>query len=196
MDYKKSINSYVEPFFNSKYTALAESVATDADKNKRKELVVKLVGASVDYFGKYTNEKEIKASISEGDSNVDLTSDNIDPTYATPIEYEKHCEAELTRGGWDASVTKNGADQGVDILAVKDGFTLVVQCKKYNNPVGNKAVQEVISGREYYKADAAAVVTNSPYTKSAKQLASASNVKLLHHSQLNQLTPDDFECYM
>lgn len=77
-------------------------------------------------------------------------------------------------------------------MATINNFRLVEQCKKYINPVGNKAVQEAIAGREYYEADVAVVVTNSSYTKSARRLASASNVKLLHHSQLSQLKLDDF----
>jgi len=48
-------------------------------------------------------------------------------------------------------------------------------------------VQEVIAGREFEKADIAAVVSNSTFTKSAKQLAGAANVLLLHHAELDKL---------
>jgi len=66
----------------------------------------------------------------------------------------------------------------------KEGFTYVVQCKLYNQPVGNKAVQEVTSAQAYYEAIGAVVITNNDYTKSARQLAESQNVWLLHDSQL------------
>lgn len=105
-------------------------------------------------------------------------------TYA---EYERFCADILIKCGWNASLTKSVGDQGVDILANKQGFTLAIQCKKYSNPVGNKAVQEVSSGKRYYHADACAVVTNNTYTPSARSLAIAESVLLLHHDDLHIL---------
>ena len=71
-----------------------------------------------------------------------------------------------------------------DVIIEKYGYKFVVQCKLYNQPVGNKAVQEVTSAQSYYEAVGAVVVTNNEYTKSARQLAESQNVWLLHDSQL------------
>jgi restriction system protein len=65
-----------------------------------------------------------------------------------------------------------------------NGTTLVVQCKLYSSPVGNKAVQEVIAGRAFENADMAAVVSNMAFTKSARVLAQQAGVDLLHHDEL------------
>ena len=73
------------------------------------------------------------------------------------------------------------------MIATAESITVVGQCKFYSNPVGNSAVQEAIAGREFQKADYAFVVTNSKFTPSAKSLAAASNVLLLHHSELCDL---------
>ena len=104
-----------------------------------------------------------------------------------PYHYEQFCALLARKCGWDANATSGSADQGIDIVARKDGLTLVIQCKKYNKPVGNKAVQEVIAAREFMQADEAAVVSNSTYTKSAKALAHASQVHLWHHVDLLKL---------
>lgn len=104
-----------------------------------------------------------------------------------PLEYEKLVCDTLRRLGWDAKTTKGSGDQGVDVLASREGVSVVIQCKLYSSPVGNAAVQEAISGREFEKADYAAVVSNATYTKSAIQLASTANVQLLHHDQLSEL---------
>ena len=103
------------------------------------------------------------------------------------IAYEHYCADILRRSGWNALVSKASNDQGVDILVSNQRKTVAIQCKKYSNPVGNKAVQEVTSGATFHNADHAVVVSNSSYTTSARQLAGKSGVLLLHHSELGRL---------
>ncbi len=43
-------------------------------------------------------------------------------------------------------VTRGSGDYGVDVLAEKEGVTYAVQCKRYDGPVGVKAVQEAYAG--------------------------------------------------
>jgi restriction system protein len=50
--------------------------------------------------------------------------------------------------------------------------------------VGNSAVQEASAGAVYWNGTHAVVVTNAEFTKAAKQLASSTNVTLLHYSRL------------
>ncbi|MBL4763861.1 MAG: restriction endonuclease [Colwellia sp.] len=101
-----------------------------------------------------------------------------------PYEYEEYIAQNLISLDWDAYSTKGSGDQGADVLAEKNGIKLVVQCKLYGQPVGNKAVQEVYSAKGFYGCDVAIVVTNSSFTKSAMQLASSLDVHLLHDSEL------------
>jgi len=105
----------------------------------------------------------------------------------TPTDYEKYCAQQLISAGWMANTTKASGDQGTDIIAIKGHIRLVVQCKLYSQPVGNKAVQEVAAARTHEQADFAAVVTNSRYTYSAQQLATTNQVLLLHHSDLTHI---------
>jgi restriction system protein len=94
--------------------------------------------------------------------------------------FELFCAEELKQSGWDVRVTKGSRDQGVDVVAQKSGLRLVVQCKLYSRPVGNKAVQEVVAARAHEGAQAAAVVTNNEYTQPARELAATNGVLLLH----------------
>jgi hypothetical protein len=105
----------------------------------------------------------------------------------TPSQYEAYCAEELKRHGWDASVTKGSRDQGVDVVATKAGVRVVLQCKLYSQPVGNKAVQEVVAARNYERARFGIVVSNNSYTAPAQALASANGVYLLHHRELSGL---------
>jgi restriction system protein len=102
----------------------------------------------------------------------------------TPVEYEHLVARTLRNYGWHAGTTKGSGDQGVDVLASKAPFRLVIQCKLYTNSVGNAAVQEAISAREWEGATHGAVVSNAKYTKAAKELAHKSGIMLWHHDDL------------
>ena len=74
--------------------------------------------------------------------------------------------------------TKTTGDQGVDIIAMKDNNKIAIQAKCYSQPVGNHAIMEAIAGMKYYKANQCMVITNSTFTKAAKDLATANGVIL------------------
>jgi hypothetical protein len=105
----------------------------------------------------------------------------------SPAEFEVFCAEELRRAGWDARVTQHSRDQGVDVIAEKSNTRVVLQCKLYSNPVGNKAVQEISAGRIHESAHYGIVVTNSTYTAPAEELATTNGILLLHYSDLGKL---------
>lgn len=83
-------------------------------------------------------------------------------------------------GYWCVKVTgASGGDYGVDITARKGLFRkYAVQCKRYSNPVGVRAVQEVVGGMRVYNCNRAMVVTNNTYTRQARVLAEENDVLL------------------
>jgi HJR/Mrr/RecB family endonuclease len=105
----------------------------------------------------------------------------------TPNEFEYYCAQELRRAGWDARVTLQSRDQGVDVVAVKNGTRVVLQCKLYSRPVGNKAVQEAAAARAHEQADVGIVVSNHRYTQDAEALAQTNRILLLHYTDLSRL---------
>jgi restriction system protein len=106
----------------------------------------------------------------------------------SPEDYEHHCADVLRRSGWSAEVTGMSGDQGIDVLARRDGLSVAVQCKLlFSRPVGNKAVQEAHAAAGYVETSHAAVVSNAPFTRSAEALADKLGVLLLHHSELPRL---------
>jgi restriction system protein len=102
----------------------------------------------------------------------------------TGREYEVYCKELLEDADWSVVLTPGSGDQGADIIAEKNGIRVVVQCKFYSSPVGNKAVQEAYAAAGFQDAHYAAVTTNSIFTKSARQLAHKNNVLVLHHEDL------------
>lgn len=106
---------------------------------------------------------------------------------ASGEDYERFvCDLVNSSDFATASQTKATGDQGVDVVVTfkGSGIKIAIQCKLYSGSVGNDAVQQVVAGRIFYGCDRAMVVTNSTFTEAAKELANATGVSLLHHTDL------------
>lgn len=103
------------------------------------------------------------------------------------FEYELYVQKKFNQYGWESFCTKKTGDQGADVVAKKSNFTIVVQCKRYSKPVGNKAVQEAYAAKSYYNADRAIVVTNNAYTKPAMQLAQNLGILLIGDEDIKNI---------
>ncbi len=101
--------------------------------------------------------------------------------------YETLCRNLLQAEGWRVETTPVTGDQGADLIAEAGGRRVIIQCKFHARPVGNKAVQEAHAAVGFHAGDHAAVVSNASFTRSARQLAQANGVLLLHHDQLADL---------
>ncbi|HEX5430106.1 MAG TPA: restriction endonuclease [Patescibacteria group bacterium] len=104
-------------------------------------------------------------------------------------EFETYLARLLKENGFtDIAGTPATGDQGADLIAKRNGKTIIIQAKRYDGTVGNKAVQEVASAVQFYGADEGWVITNSMFTKSAKELAHKANVRLIDGTDLKQFS--------
>lgn len=102
--------------------------------------------------------------------------------------FEHWCANLLTRLDYEnVYVTPGSGDQGVDIVAVKDGIRHAFQCKRYSSRVGNKPVQEVYAGMEMYNCSVGTVITNQHFTDGAIELARRTGVHLWDRHTLETL---------
>lgn len=113
-----------------------------------------------------------------------VISDGLQPSAARPASqigraFEQSCGARLGEVGFDVEFTSVSGDFGCDILATKDGLRYAVQCKARDGPTGLTAVQEAAAARSHYRADYAVVVSQSGYTKAARDLALSTRVVLV-----------------
>lgn len=100
------------------------------------------------------------------------------------FQFENYLATLFRDNGYAVKVTSARGDFGADLLLSKDGKKIAVQAKRYIKPVGIKAVQEVIAAATYYKTNESWVVATNSFTKSAKALAHASEVKLIDKENL------------
>ncbi|QVI33753.1 restriction endonuclease [Lacticaseibacillus chiayiensis] len=116
----------------------------------------------------------------------DLKMENVDIMEGE--KFEEFCAYLLKRNGFKhIQLTQASGDQGIDIIARKKGQSIGFQCKRYTGFVGNKAVQEVWAGHQFYKLDQAAVITNSDFSDSAIALADDLGVMLIDRKKLKRL---------
>lgn len=103
-------------------------------------------------------------------------------------EFEQFTASLLRKLGYErVEVTPGSGDQGVDVIAVKDGKRYAIQCKRYSQKLGNKPVQEVFAGKTIYGCSIAVVLTNNYFTEGAKEAARATGVELWDRDTLRRM---------
>lgn len=103
-------------------------------------------------------------------------------------QFEAFCAGLLLRYGFEkAYTTQSSGDQGVDVIAERDGVKYAIQCKCYQTDVGNQAVQEALAGQRFYKCHVGVVLTNQYFTPAAKQLAESTEIVLWDRDKLLQM---------
>lgn len=107
-------------------------------------------------------------------------------------DFEFFCADLLQKRGFlDVEVTKGSGDNGVDILAEKDGVSYAIQCKRYDEPVGVKAVQEAYAGRDYYDKMVGVVMSNQYFTKNAVEMARKLKILLWDRGYLEEMLQEE-----
>lgn len=128
----------------------------------------------------FENDEIILKFYTSKSSNVKLDFDSMEGH-----QFEYFCANVLKGNGFkDICVTQGSGDQGIDIIAYKDGIKYGIQCKCYSSDIGNKAVQEVFAGKTFYECHIGIVLTNRYFTKSAIDLAKKDGIVLWDRKML------------
>ncbi|MCH7535831.1 MAG: restriction endonuclease, partial [Bacteroidetes bacterium] len=136
--------------------------------------------------------KHLDRSFREHHKTHGIPLNNIDFNRMTGIEFESYLVKLLKDSGFThVRGTPNSGDQGGDLLATKSNKKIIIQAKRHTGSVGNKAVQEVTGAVSYYSGDEGWVITNSTFTKSARNLAQKAKVKLIDGNSLKRISKLD-----
>lgn len=107
--------------------------------------------------------------------------------------FEYWCAERLKHAGYvKITVTPGSNDQGVDVLAEKDGVKYAIQCKCYSADLGNTPIQEVNAGKAFYRCHVGAVMTNRHFTSGAKDLAEATGTLLWDRDYIKGLIEKEY----
>lgn len=103
------------------------------------------------------------------------------------VEFENYIEALFRRDDYRTEGTPRTGDYGVDLIAIKDGRRIAVQCKRHKGSIGQEAIREVYAGMQQYKCTVGVVITNSHFTKHATTLAATTQCILIDREELGLL---------
>lgn len=107
-----------------------------------------------------------------------------------PLEFEVYIAKLLKHRGFTAIKLTERYDYGVDIVAEKGGTRWGVQVKRYSGLVKADAVRQVFTALVRYKCDRSIVVTNSVFSRPARELAADNNCVLIDRDQLSEWIVD------
>lgn len=109
-----------------------------------------------------------------------------------PIAFENLVGDLFDRMGYEAELTKQSSDGGIDLSVslttpAGDSVKYVVQVKRYQEPVGVRVVRELLGSMTVAGADKCIFVTTSSFTKESEKLAEDANVLLIDGCKLAEL---------
>jgi restriction system protein len=105
-------------------------------------------------------------------------------------EFEQLMVFYFRRRGYTIEPTPASGDRGADLLITTSDRHIAVRLKRQDVPVGNRAVQEVLSGRAFYGAYEAWIITNNAFTRAAYDEARVAGVRLIDGNALSEWLND------
>lgn len=136
-----------------------------------------------EFFGK------LFGTITESKSKL-LSLTDIDRIY--PHLFEASIATLYKKQGFEVYLTPYSNDKGVDVVVLKKGENYLIQVKQTKSLVGNDAIQEICTAKNYYEGKFSEqfnllTVTNNDYSSSAKILAKANDIQLFNRNHLENL---------
>ncbi len=102
----------------------------------------------------------------------------------TGVEFEQYLATLFAILGHQVTKTPPVGDQGADLILKRFGEITVVQAKRWKQPVGPTAIQQVFTAKQLFDAQNVLVVTTSKFTKQAKEMAEKLGVELWNRQRL------------
>jgi len=102
----------------------------------------------------------------------------------TGLEFERYIARLLKTKSYIHIILTEEYDYGVDIIAEKDGIRWGIQVKRYSGLVKANAVRQAVTALKKYHCDRAMVISNSTYSKVAKELARSNDCVLVDRNGL------------
>ena len=95
------------------------------------------------------------------------------------IEFERELAALFQRRGYRVQSTPSSGDQGIDLVARKNGKTTIVQCKRHKSPVGPAIARELYGSLIASRADRAILACTGGFTRGVKEFVKDKPITLI-----------------
>jgi HJR/Mrr/RecB family endonuclease len=112
-----------------------------------------------------------------------------------PNLFEASIAALYKKQGFEIYLTPYSNDKGADVVVLKNGENYLIQVKQTKALVGNEAIQEICTAKNYYENKFSEqfkllTFTNNDYSSSAKILAKTNDIQLFNRNHLQGLVND------
>jgi len=126
------------------------------------------------------------------DASTRYQGQDVDPMLTMSWREFEHLVSEVyRRRGYSVMETPEGADGGVDLVARRQGQTVLVQCKQWRTrDVGVSVVRELLGVVSAKGANGGAVVTVGRFTGEARRFARGTSIELIDGDALRRLARD------
>lgn len=109
-----------------------------------------------------------------------------------PNLFEAYVAALYAKQGFHVYLTPYSNDKGVDVVALRNGENYLFQAKQTKSSVGNDAIQEIYTAKNYYENKfnekfQLLVISNGDFSSSAETLARANHINLIKRNHLDKL---------
>lgn len=102
-------------------------------------------------------------------------------------QFEESVAQLFRKHGYTARITNQGGDGGVDIWIERDGKKMIVQCKRYNKPIGPHVIRDLYGTMHQLKVDEACIASTGGFTKGVREFADGKNIELLDLNRIVEL---------
>lgn len=125
----------------------------------------------------------------ESERKNKLLVQKVDSLYElTPREFEEWTASLFESLGYEkVTLTPQSNDKGVDVLAVKNGLKIAIQCKKFKGVVGSPNIQTFLGAMQNAEADKGFFITTGTFSVEAEKMALDMPIELYDKIGLVQL---------
>jgi len=103
-------------------------------------------------------------------------------------EFEEYIGKLFSKLGYKNQVIGGSYDEGIDIIAEKDGVKHYIQCKHYRNPVGVEKIRDFYGAiTAKYSNEKAFFITTGYFTEESERFALDKNIELIDRPKLIHL---------
>ncbi len=103
------------------------------------------------------------------------------------LSFEYYVAGLLQNNGFSNVLLTEQYDMGIDIVAEKNEIRWGIQVKRHSGLVKAIAIRQVVTALRFYGCDQAMVITNSTYSKVARELADSNECVLIDRDGLVSL---------
>lgn len=106
-------------------------------------------------------------------------------------DFEHWVARQYRRQGWRVKHIGGSGDHGRDLVLTHptEGWTAIVQCKRWSDPVGEPIIRDLLGTVTYFKAKKGICVTTTGYTDPAKRWSRT-------HGQIELMGPRELQRWL